>query len=202
MLVVLSLIALSASITHAQVSVDEAQRRLAEKLAQKPPTTQPSTEIEKLRLENLRLRERVMSLEQEVTTLKESLARASASALKAGPGPDTRTSEKAPEADAIQKLVIGRWRGGDITTGTGYTLEFKPDGSYQQAFTTTGVKDAGQFRVFPDSTIEMWTDKWPEDKKHNQYQLATTPVRLTLTPMVLDGVQVKAAKVVVLMKAE
>ncbi|HET6247163.1 MAG TPA: hypothetical protein VFE47_05630 [Tepidisphaeraceae bacterium] len=188
-----------ATLAHAQVSVDEAQRRLAEKLATRPSgTPPPSTEVEKLRAENLKLRERVMSLEQEVTTLKESLARASAAA-----GPTTRPAAEAPAAaDAAQKPLLGHWRGGDITTGSGYLLTFNADGTYQQLFTANGEKETGQFRAFDDGTLEMWNDKWPDTKKHNQYKVAAKLLQLTLTPVFVDGLDVKTPKPLVLSKAE
>jgi len=194
--IVLLLFTYAAPIAMAQVSVEEADRRLKAKLATRPATTQPSTEVERLRNENLRLRERVMSLEQEVSTLKESLARAS----KIQPGPTTRTAGAATP-DASNKAIVGRWRGGDITAGSGYLLQFDADNTYKQNFTTTGQKQAGQYRVF-DDTMEMWSDKWPEDKKHNQYRIEVTPAVLTLTPVVVDGIEVKLPRPVVLQRAE
>ena len=104
--------------------------------------------------------------------------------------------------DAAQKPLLGHWRGGDITAGSGYLLTFKPDGAYQQLFTATGQKETGQFRAFEDGTMEMWNDKWPDTKKHNQYRFASTPVQLTLTPVVVDGLEVKTPKALVLAKAE
>jgi hypothetical protein len=191
------MVLLVATTASAQVSVEEAQHRLAEKMATRPATTQPSTEVEKLRAENLKLRERVMALEEEVAVLKGSLARASTELRAAATQPNA-----APDQTAREKPLVGRWRGGDITAGTGYLLEFSTDGTYKQLFTTTGQRVNGEFRVLEDNTLEMWNSKWPEGKRHNQYRLATTALEATLTPTVLDNTDLKNAKPLVLKKVE
>lgn len=185
-----------ASFTLAQVSVEEADRRLKAKLATRPSVTQPASDIERLRNENLRLRQRIMSLEQEVTTLKESLARAS----KIAPAATTRPG--APAAAPLHTIVVGRWRGGDIVAGSGYLIQFEPTGAYKQTFITTGKQETGQYRVFDDHTLEMWNDKWPEDKKHNQYRIEASPVQITLTATVIDGLEIKTPRPLVLLRTE
>ena len=44
------------AVASAQVSVEEAQRRLHEKLATRPASTQPLSDVDRLRIENARLR--------------------------------------------------------------------------------------------------------------------------------------------------
>ncbi|HZL37671.1 MAG TPA: hypothetical protein VFC78_20305 [Tepidisphaeraceae bacterium] len=186
--IVLLVMALAGHVLRAQVSTEEAQRRLAAKqLAARPPASQPAGELERLRAENRRLRVRVMSLQEEIQTLKAALVQAD----KAG-----AATRPAPEA-----AIAGRWRGGDITTGSGYVIDFAPDGTYKQNFIAYDQRDAGHFKAVGD-TLEMWSNKTPEDRKHNQYQIALANGQLTLTPLVVDGAQVKHGRGLVLRKAE
>lgn len=201
LLLALLLFASSAPPAHGQVSVEEAERRLQAKLATRPSTTRPSAELERLHEENRRLREQVIALERQVTTLKESLARAN----HATPGPVTRPTSgpsSIPSPDEPQKPLLGLWRGGDLIAGTRYLIQFNPDGTYKQTFITQNAKETGQYRVSDDNTMEMWSDTWPETKKHNQYKVAATPELITLTPLVLDGFPVKSPRAVVLRHAE
>ena len=186
---------------RAQVSIEEAQRRLKERTMARS-STQPSSEIDRLREENLRLRERVADLQQEVATLKEILARATpASAGVPAAGSSSPTTKPAAE-DTLTQSLIGRWRGGNSASGSNYTLEFESDGTYRQTFVFNGQKETGQYRVFDDGTMEMWNDKWPDDKKHNQYRLAITPIQATLTPLIVDGNEVKKPNPLVLQRAQ
>lgn len=176
-----------------QISVEEAEQRLKARTASRP-TTQPTSELDKLREENLRLRERILDLQQEVTTLKEALARAS---VPSGPA----SAPAAAETEA-QKALVGRWRGGDITAGAGYLLEFAPDGTYKQTFLASPQSDAGQYRLTDAGLLEMWSDKSAENRKHNQYRISVTPTTLTLTPIIVDGVEVKLPRAMTLRRAE
>jgi hypothetical protein len=178
-----------------QVSLEEAQHRLKARLSTRPSTTQPSTELERLREDNLRLRERIMDLQEEVTTLKAALARVSDN----GPGPTTRPSGGID--DAMRKLLLGRWRGGDIAAGDSYTIDFAPDSTYKQNFLFGNQTVTGQYRLVGDGLMQMWTEKTAAEKKHNEYKVSVTPGQLTLTPTVFDGVDVKSAKPMVLQRA-
>ena len=185
------------TVVAGQIPTDEAARRLKARLATRP-STQPSAEVDRLREENLRLRERVMSLQEEIATLKQVLAHGNPPTS----GPSTQPTTVAG-SDTLQKALIGRWRGGDITAGSGYLLQFDPDGSYKQTFISNNQRDAGQYRAFDDNnTMEMWSHKTPEDRKHNQYRLTLAPGQITLTPILIDGLPVKTARPLVLSKAE
>ena len=192
---ILCLLTLTAFATglRAQISPEEAERRLKEKLASRPAATQPAaaTESDRLREENRRLRLQVMALQGEVATLKDALARAA----KSSPA-TTRPAE-----DGAEKAIVGRWRGGDITAGSGYLLDFGPDGVYTQNWIAYSQRDGGQYRI-ADGALEMWSNKAPEDRKHNRYKMTLENARLTLVPQVIDGVEVKNARPLILQKAE
>lgn len=194
LIVVSVVIGLGAWLARAQVSTDEAEQRLHERQAARAhaPATAPANETQRLREENRRLRLRVVALQQEVDTLKGALARASASAA----GPTSRPAE-----DPAAKALVGRWRGGDITTGAGYVIEFNPDGTYHQNFISYDQKDVGHYRIV-DGVLEMWSDKAPADRIHNQYRLMAGPSQLSLTPVVLDGAHVPHGTPRVLRRAE
>ena len=188
-------IVILASVASAQVSFEEAQQRLKAKLSTRPSTTQPGSEVERLREDNLRLRERIMDLQEEVTTLKAALGRVSATTT----GPATRPT--AGIDDAMQKLLIGRWRGGDNAAGSSYTIEFAADSTYKQTFLFGNQNDSGQYRLVGDGLMQMWSDKTAVDKKHNEYKISVTPGLLTLTPTVIDGTDVKTPKALLLQRA-
>ena len=136
-----------------------------------------------------------MDLQEEVTTLKAALGRVSANTS----GPATRPT--AGIDDAVQKLLIGRWRGGDNAAGSSYTIEFAADSTYKQTFLFSNQKDSGQYRLAGDGLMQMWSDKTVGDKRHNEYKISITPGQLTLTPTVIDGVDVKTPRALVLQRA-
>ncbi|HWE98061.1 MAG TPA: hypothetical protein VG269_29215 [Tepidisphaeraceae bacterium] len=183
----------------AQVSYDEAQRRLQEKLAARPAATQPATEVERLREENRRLRERLSSLQEEVTTLKESLARA---ATAGGPATRPAPKEAAVDPKSPKALLPGRWHGGDAGAGAGYVTVFDPDGTYKQTWLSYPKQDLGQYQFVDDNTLEMWGRTAPEDRRHNQYRITINGNQITLTPLVIDGADVKNGRAVVLKRAD
>ena len=118
-----------AAVCSAQVTFEEAERRLHEKLSTRPATTQPMSEVDRLRAENRRLREQNQDLQTEVTQLRDALANASG-------GPATRPAASAqtqPGSDLASKIV-GRWQGGTITAGNAFTIEFQSDGNYVQSW--------------------------------------------------------------------
>ena len=193
-IICLAMLTTAATALRAQISPEEAERRLKEKLASRPAATQPvaATEADRLREENRRLRLQVMALQGEVATLKDALARAA----KTSPAATTRPAE-----DGAEKAIIGRWRGGDITAGSGYLLDFAPDGTYTQNWIAYSQRDGGQYRI-ADGMLELWSNKAPEDRKHNRYKMTLDNARLTLVPLVVDGVDVKNGRPLVLQKAE
>lgn len=184
---------MTATRAFGQVPIDEAERRLRERQATKS-TTQPVSEVDRLRQENMRLRERLLSLEAEVQTLKTIIARDLPTSR-----PATRPAGPSP-AEQISKALVGRWRGGDITAGAGYLLQFDADGIYKQFF-TAGPRQNGQYRVYEDR-LEMWADHWPEGKRHNEYKMEVSLAELRLTALVLDGSDVKTPHVMILRRAE
>jgi hypothetical protein len=197
------LIAFALAITvrdaYCQIPVDEAQRRLQEKLAARPAATQPVTEVERLREENRRLRERLSSLQEEVTTLKESLARA---ANTGGPATRPAPKEAAVDPKSPKALLPGRWHGGDAGAGAGYITVFDSDGTYKQTWLSYPKQDLGQYQFIDDNTLEMWGRTAPEDRRHNQYRITINGNQITLTPLVLDGADVKNGRAVVLKRAD
>ncbi len=193
------LISFSAQLARSQVPIDEAERRLRERMATKPAGTQPSSEIERLREENRRLRERVADLQQEIGTLKEILGRTKPAAQA---GTRAATGPAVAARDGLNKELVGRWRGGDITAGSSYVLEFNADGAYKQRFVVSDRREAGQYRLSEDNIMEMWSDKAADDRKHNQYRVTATADQMTLTPILVDGVEVKTPRPLVLRRAE
>lgn len=186
-------------VARAQVPYDEAQRRLQEKLAARPAATQPVTEVERLREENRRLRERLSGLQEEVTTLKEALARAAAPAA----GPATRPAAAAAVDPKSPKAQLpGRWLGGNAGTGAGYVTVFDADGTYKQTWLSYPKQDLGQYRFDDEGNLEMWGRTAPEDRRHNQYRITISGNQITLTPLVIDGADVKNGQAVVLRRAD
>jgi hypothetical protein len=188
------------SAVRAQVPIEEAQRRLQEKLATHPAATQPVTEVEKLREENRRLRERLSGLQEEVTTLRAALARATEKPASSG-DPASRAAA-AVDPNSPKALLPGRWRGGDISTGAGYITVFDADGTYKQSWLSYPKQDSGRYQLMDDTTLEMWGRNAPEDRRHNQYRITINHDQISLTPMVIDGAEVKGGRAVVLRRAD
>lgn len=187
-------VAMASPFAAGQISIEEAQARLKAKLTTRPAGTQPSSEVERLREENLRLRERVMDLQREVQTLRVILSHAQQVAPATAPATTAAS-------DAAASQLVGRWRGGDATAGLSYTLQFNPEGTYLQTFVVYGRNESGHY-VVRDDTLEMWGDKAPQDRPHNQYRLSVSGGELKLTPLVLDGQSVKTPRTLDLTRAE
>ncbi|MDB5299607.1 MAG: hypothetical protein JWO87_1270 [Phycisphaerales bacterium] len=185
---------------RAQVPFDEAQRRLQEKLATRPAATQPVTEVEKLREENRRLRERLSGLQQEVTTLKEALARATEKPASVA-GPASRPAAVAVDPNSPKAVLPGRWKGGDISTGAGFVTVFDADGTYKQTWLSYPKQDIGRYQFTDETTLEMWGRTAADGGRHNQYRVAINNDQITLTPVVIDGVEVKNGRPMVLRRA-
>ncbi len=178
------------AVASAQISTDEAQRRLNEKLAKKPASTQPVSEVDRLRGENRRLREENLSLQREVSELRDALASAVG-------GSTTRPASEAqtqPGADLAAKIV-GKWAGGTIAAGNAFTIEFQPDGNYLQSWTVSPRSDKGHYSFTSENTIEMWTGNAPQ---HNQYRAEIAAGELKLTPLVIAAGDVPRGKPMVL----
>src|SRR4051812_8395401 len=69
--VVVAVLLSAAQFAAAQISVDEANRRLRERTTSRPAETQPVSELSRLTEENRRLRLRVAQLEMENNTLRQ-----------------------------------------------------------------------------------------------------------------------------------
>ena len=184
---------------RAQVPIEEAQRRLQEKLATRPAATQPVTEVEKLREENRRLRERLSGLQEEVTTLREALARATEKPTSSG---DPASRPAAADPNSPKALLPGRWRGGDISSGAGYVTVFDAEGTYKQTWLSYPKQDVGRYQLVDDTTLEMWSRSAPEDRRHNQYRITINHDQISLAPVMIDGAEVKGGRPVVLHRAD
>jgi hypothetical protein len=194
-----------ARLASAQVSIEEAQKRLQQKLATRPASTQPVSEMDRLREENNRLRVQVADLQMEVQNLRNSLAQ---QGNRAPGGPTTRPSAAmnggtggggaAASADA---RLVGHWRGGDSAHGAGYVLEFNPDGSYRRTFLSYPQHEEGSYRMVNGDTVEMWTANVGGGPR-NQYHLGIENNQLTLTPIVIEGAAVRRPTPMVLSRAE
>ena len=183
-----------------QVSFEEAQKRLHEKLATRPSATQPVSELDRLREENHRLRVHNSELEQEVQALRDALVHVPAETPATtrpttGPAGSQPTTPPAP-------AIAGHWRGGEALRGTAFTLDFNPDGSYRRAFLALTQQEVGQYRLLDDHTVEMWTSNTPDGRQHNQYKLALTNNQLTLTPALIDGAPARNPRPLTLTRAE
>jgi len=180
----------------AQVPVEEAQKRLQAKLATRPATTQPVGELERLRDENNRLRVRVAELQMEVSALRDALGQGN------GGRPATQASRTGPATQPaggqMENLLVGSWRGGEPARGAGYVLEFASDGTYRRNFLQYPQRENGHYRLLPGDTLEMWTDKVAPDAPHNQYHIAIENNQLTLTPMIVEGAEVRRPTPIVL----
>lgn len=186
-LAVLLAIGATARLASAQLSVEEAQKRLQAKMATRPAATEPVGELERLRAENNRLRVEVSRLQMEVQTLRDALAQNSpAPGSHARNGATTQPSRPSGPEDK----VVGAWRGGDPAHGAGFVLTFNADGTYQRAFLQYPQKENGHYRFASPDTMDMWIGD-NEDQPHNQYRVTVEGGRLTLTPLLKDGVEVR-----------
>jgi hypothetical protein len=187
---VVAVVLLAARFAGAQMSVEEAQKRLREKAAQ-AASTQPVSELARLTEENKKLRLRVSELETEVSTLKDALARAGTPAN--GSGPTTR-----PSTEPQRISIAGTWRGGDINRGSGYLLDFNADGTYRRTFIAYNRSETGRYQATTADSIEMWTDSANESGDHNEYRVAVDNDQLTLTPTRLNGAELRNGRPLVL----
>lgn len=173
-------------LASAQLSVEEAQKRLQAKMATRPATTEPVGELERLRAENTRLRVEVSRLQMEVQTLRDAMAQNSAAPAHARSGATTQPSRPSGPEDKI----VGAWRGGDPAHGAGFVLTFKDDGSYQRAFLQYPQKENGHYRFATPDTVDLWIGD-NEDGPHSEYRVAIAGNQLTLTPLMKDGLEVR-----------
>jgi hypothetical protein len=169
-----------AAVVSAQLSVEEAQHRLQSRLATRPASTQPVSEVDRLRAENRRLRDENMSLTMEVAQLREALAAASGG----GTAPSTQPSGTGP---GLRSVLVGRWVGGDLTAGTAFTTEFADDGTYRQTWSSSNYQEAGRWSMGLDGTLQMWTKQTGEDRPGNRWRINLAQNNLTLTPLGADS---------------
>jgi hypothetical protein len=194
-IVVVAVVLSAARLAGAQISVEEAQKRLREKNAQ-PATTQPISELARLSDENKRLRLRIAQLEAEVSSLRSALGvgqPAAQPAAQATSNPSTR-----PSAEPQHAQIAGTWRGGDINRGSGYLLDFNADGSYRRTFIAYNRAETGRYQFTNADTIEMWTDAAADTGDRNEYRVVVDNDQLTLTPTRLNGADLRNGRALVL----
>jgi len=180
-----------AAVASAQISVDEAQRRLKAKLSTRPASTQPISELDQLRIENRRLREENAQLTTEVTQLRDALATAASGTPTTGP--TTLPALSGPAA-----RIVGHWHGGDLHDGSAFVTDFADDGTYKQSWLTSSHHDAGHWALGSDGILEMWTNQSGEEQPHNRWHIDIGADQLTLEPLARDGSVITAARPLVL----
>jgi hypothetical protein len=183
----------AAAVASAQVSVEEAQRRLHEKLATRPASTQPLSEVDRLRIENARLREQNIDLTHEVEQLRAALAVATVSATT------NPTTAQVPAITGPGAKLVGRWQGGTLRDGNAFTTDFSDDGTYRQSWLTSSLHDSGHWTMASDDVLEMWTARAEATgQKHNRWRVAFGTDQVTLTPMAPDDTDLPGAKPLIL----
>ncbi len=182
-----------AAVASAQVSIEEAQRRLHEKLTTRPASTQPLSEVERLRIENRRLREENADLSREVAQLREALAIAT---------PTTNPAATASALTGPSAKLVGRWQGGNLRDGNAFITEFADNGTYQQSWLTSPHHEAGHWAMPSDDVVEMWTNSTADDQKHNRWRVTFAKEQITFIPMAPDGTNLPGAKPLVLQHAQ
>ena len=192
--VLLAVVLLAARFAGAQISVEEAQKRLREKTTQ-PATTQPVSELARLYDENKRLRLRVAQLEAEVSTLRVALGQGGGSTPTTGSAPTTRPS-------AERAAIAGTWRGGDINRGSGYLLDFNSDGTYRRTFIAYNRAENGRYQFITADTIEMWTEAAADSGDRNEYRVTIDNDQLTMTPTKLNGADLRNGRPIVLTRVK
>ena len=185
-----------AAVASAQISVEEAQRRLNERLATRPASTQPVSELDRLRMENRRLRAENAALSTEVTQLRDSLANASPAVATTNP-----TTLPAPVVSGPASRIVGRWKGGDLSDGSAFVTDFAEDGTYKQIWLTASHHDEGHWAMPEDGVLEMWTNQSGDDGPHNRWHITIGTDQLTLQPLARDGSEITAARPLVLKHA-
>jgi len=186
-----SLIVLGAVVASAQISVDEAQRRLNQKLATRPAATQPISEADRLRQENRRLREENAILSREVEQLRDALANAAT--------PSTNPTTAPARADlGPGAQLIGRWQGGVLTAGNAFVIQFAEDGTYTETWLTSTHRETGQWVMSSGDVVEMWTTPAADDQKRNRWRATFAKDEITLAPLAADGTDIPGAKPFVL----
>ncbi len=184
------------AVASAQVSVEEAQRRLREKLATRPSSTQPLSEVDRLRMENARLREQNNDLAREVEQLRAALAAASGVATT---NPTTAPAESVTGPGA---KLVGRWQGGNLHDGNAFITDFADDGTYTQSWLTSSLHDSGHWTMPSDNVVEMWTTTAEAmNQKHNRWRVAFGKDQVSLTPLASDDTDLPGAKPLVLQHA-
>jgi hypothetical protein len=184
------------AVASAQVSVEEAQRRLREKLATRPSATQPLSDVDRLRVENGRLRQQNNDLQREVDQLRTALAAASGAATT------SPTTVPAQNVTGPGANLIGRWQGGNLRDGNAFITEFADDGTYTQSWLTSSLHESGHWTMPSDDSVEMWTAAAEAlNQKHNRWRVTFGKDQLTLMPLASDDTVLPGAKALVLQHA-
>lgn len=186
------LIVLGAVAASAQISMEEAQRKLNQKLATRPSSTQPISEEERLRRENRQLREENADLNREVAQLRDALA-----AAVGTPSTNPTTGPAHAQAGPAAQMV-GRWKGGTLTAGNAFLITFADDGTYIQTWLTAEHRETGQWVMDNDGIVEMWTMHANDNGKHNRWRVTFGKDQITLAPLAADDTDIPGAKPFVL----
>ncbi|HEX4125379.1 MAG TPA: hypothetical protein VHY37_11680 [Tepidisphaeraceae bacterium] len=171
------------------MSVDDAEKRLRERQSTRPATTQPMSEMDRLREENERLRENNYALRQEVASLREALDHLMHREALANP--TTRPTSGPAQAAAAPAAggvgLVGHWRGGSPQDGTAFLVTFDADGTYQQNWIFPPRSEPGHYQIDGDGTVEMWSDQSPPGQPHHLWSMSAEPDRVTLAPLLANG---------------
>jgi hypothetical protein len=180
------LIVTAALAASGQVSIEEAQRKLNQKLATHPASTQPLSDVDRLRQENRRLREENIDLTREVAQLRDALAVAA--------GTPSTNPTTAPALAGTAGQMIGRWQGGSLLAGNAFIITFVADGTYTQSWLTATHRETGNWQISGNDVVEMWTTHVADDPKRNHWHVSFTKDQMTLSPLDTDGTPLAGAK--------
>lgn len=190
--VLIPVVLVLAAVASAQVSFEEAQRRLRDKLTTRPSATQPVSEVDRLRMENRRLRDENAELSHEVAQLREALA----AGATTNPATSRPTALSGPAAQ-----LAGRWQGGVLRDGNAFITEFAIDGTYHQSWLTSSHQESGHWTMPSDNVVEMWTAPNGDNQKRNRWHITFDKDQVTLIPMAPDDTDLPGAKPLVLRHA-
>jgi hypothetical protein len=186
----------STPVLRGQMSVDDAEKRLQERMSSRPAATQPMSEEDRLREQNTQLREDNLALRQEVDSLREALDHLmhsdalSTTRPAAVAGPIAKEAPAAVAANAGgagEADIVGHYRGGSPQDGTAFLVTFNADGSYEQDWFAPAHSEPGHYQFNGDGTVDMWSDSAPATAPHHLWRISIEADHITLTPLLPNG---------------